>query len=871
MEKLRLEVIMAAREKITGPLKRVMAGSGATSRALKDLRDSYKQLERQQGLIGAFRNAHKAANGLRAELAAQQAKVKALALEHAATGTVTAAMARKMEAAQATAAQLKQKLQQQQTTIQHLRDRMGQAGMSTSGLADQERRLRTDIERTNSAITQQKQRLQSLHATQQKASRVAAIGTGMTATGMGMAYGASRAGHAAVPMMGQARHAATEEMRIRALGLGTEESSKAIQFAKNFKSYGTSQLDNLELMRDAVTVFNDRHHAQEAMPILADMKFANEAAFGSEQGADNSRKFMDMMKVIEMRGGANTKEDFERNANMVQQVITATGGRVGAADWMHVIQRGKLAAKGFDEKEFYYRLEPLVQEMGGDAVGTGLTAAYQNLYQGRTTKRAAQNLDRLGLIGDYSKVKHDKVGQTAQLNPGALKGADIFRRSQFEWMEKVLIPALRSKGIESEQETIDAIGSIFSNTNAGALMATMYQQRAMIQKGYELNSKAANIKELKALSKDSPVGKEIALRKRRDDLYMRLGDSVLPGYVKLLEAMTGIAEKTAAWATVNPQLTKTLLYVGAGAMALVGTMGALMIPMGFLLMKGALLRMMLPRLGLGFLTWGNMARAGGAALSWLWTVLGKGTGLLVTVGRLMLTLGGTLLRLVPVVLRFLGPWGVLAATVASAAAYVWANWSTLGPKFAQFWSGFKAGFIDGLNYLQALPARFFAAGAALMQGVASGISSQFAAVRNAIAGIADSSVGWFKEKLGIHSPSRVFMELGGYVSQGAALGIESSQGLARKAALGLAAATMVPMALATPAAQEPLSLAVPPAQAAHQVGGLAAPMAASTYNITIHAAPGMDPKEIARTVSAELERRERAAASRRFSSMSDGE
>lgn len=859
MDRLRLEVIMAAREKITGPLKRVFAGSRSTSRELKNLRDTFKQLEQQQGLISAFRNAHKASNGLRAELAAQQAKVKALAAEHAAAGNVTTAMARNMDRAKAAAAELKGRLQQQQLTIQTLRNRMGQAGLSTSGLAAHERQLRSDIERTNAAIAQQKQRLQSLQAAQHKAGRMATAGAGMTAAGMGMAYGANRAGHAAVPVMGQARHAATEEMRIQALGLGAEESGKAIQFARNFKSYGTSTLDNLELMRDAVTVFNDRHHAEEAMPVLANMKFANEAAFGEEQGADNSRKFMDMMKVIEMRGGANNKEDFERNANYVQQVITATGGRVGAADWMQVIQRGKLAAKGFDEKEFFYRLEPLVQEMGGNAVGTGLTAAYQNLYQGRTTKRAAQNLDRFGLIGDYSKVKHDKVGQTAQLNPGALKGADIFRRSQFEWMETVLIPALRAKGIMSEQETMDAIGSIFSNTNAGALMATMYQQRAMVQKGYELNSKAANINDLTALAKDSPAGKEVALRKRRDDLYMRMGDSVLPGYVKLLEVMTSITERTTAWAAANPRLTKALLYVAAGGVALVGAMGALMIPMGFLLMKGALLRMLLPRLGLGFLSLGSMARAGGAALSWLWAGLGRGAGLLMTAGRWLFGFGGTLLRLVPVVLRFLGPWGMVASAVASAAAYIWANWSTLGPKFAQFWGDFKQSFMANLNFLLSLPGQFFNAGAQMMQGVVNGITSKFAAVSDAISGIADSTVGWFKEKLGIHSPSRVFMELGGFVGQGAAMGIEASQGLARNAAMGLAAATMVTL----PAP----SLAMQPSNP----GGGFAPAAAAPIYITIHAAPGMDAKELARAVSAELDRREGARSARRRSALSDGE
>jgi hypothetical protein len=237
---------------------------------------------------------------------------------------------------------------------------------------------------------------------------------------------------------------------------------------------------------------------------------------------------MDMMKVIEMRNGANNREDFERNGNLVQQVITATGGRVGAEDWLNLIKTGGVSAKGISEKEFFYRLEPLVQEMGGHRVGTGMMSAYQNIYQGRTTKRAANQLDELGLIADPTKVKHDKVGQIAQLGVGALKGSDIFQRSQFEWMEKILIPALQAKGLTSEKQILDAMGGIFSNRNAAGLFATMYQQRGMINKSFALNEHAADVNTLYGLTKGTASGEEIELLKRRDDLYGRMSATLLP-------------------------------------------------------------------------------------------------------------------------------------------------------------------------------------------------------------------------------------------------------------------------------------------------------------------------------------------------------
>lgn len=117
---------------------------------------------------------------------------------------------------------------------------------------------------------------------------------------------------------------------------------------------------------------------------------------------------------------------------------------------------------------------------------------------------------------------------------------------------------------------------------------------------------------------------------------------------------------------------------------------------------------------------------------------------------------------------------------------------------------------------------------------------------------AGDAIDWFKNKLGIRSPSRVFMQLGSYVGEGAALGIQNGAGMVRTAALGMATATMVPMAaMGAPAAAGP------------------APAAGSTYTITINAAPGMDAQAIASAVAAELDRRERAADSRRYSRLAD--
>ena len=77
-------------------------------------------------------------------------------------------------------------------------------------------------------------------------------------------------------------------------------------------------------------------------------------------------------------------------------------------------------------------------------------------------------------------------------------------------------------------------------------------------------------------------------------------------------------------------------------------------------------------------------------------------------------------------------------------------------------------------------------GSAIASGVASGISSGLSWVTGAARSLASSAVSAAKSALGIHSPSKVFMELGKYVGQGFVLGLNGSEANITTAASSLA-------------------------------------------------------------------------------------
>jgi len=80
-----------------------------------------------------------------------------------------------------------------------------------------------------------------------------------------------------------------------------------------------------------------------------------------------------------------------------------------------------------------------------------------------------------------------------------------------------------------------------------------------------------------------------------------------------------------------------------------------------------------------------------------------------------------------------------------------------------------------------LPESFTGFGGMLVDGLTGGVTNAFTKAKETITNFGNSIKGWFSSVLDIKSPSRVFMELGGFVSEGAALGIRQQIPLAGRA------------------------------------------------------------------------------------------
>jgi len=84
-------------------------------------------------------------------------------------------------------------------------------------------------------------------------------------------------------------------------------------------------------------------------------------------------------------------------------------------------------------------------------------------------------------------------------------------------------------------------------------------------------------------------------------------------------------------------------------------------------------------------------------------------------------------------------------------------------------------FDDIVSFLTGLPAKFSSLGEMTMDGLVKGITGKLAEVKETITNAASDAIGWFKDVLGIASPSKVFAVMGDQTMQGLTVGINRSQ------------------------------------------------------------------------------------------------
>lgn len=872
-DNLRLRVVLDLAERVLAPMKRISSSSSDAARALKAAKDRLKELNAQQAQVGEFRTLKTNLQETAAKLTEAQAKVGTLARAFTQAEQPTRAMERALASAKREAAALGVQHTQQQEKLQQLRTRLNGAGISTRDLGAHSQRLRADISAASSAIDQQTAKLRANAEQHKQLAKLrdqhakTMLHTGMAA-GAGLAMQA--AGRKGVDVgMGPVKDYSKHEDAM--IGIARQVPGARDEMGQLTAVYRQAEADVRELSGQ--------------IPIATtEITKMMTAAARMEVPTGQLKEFTLLASEMATAFDAVPDQVTESMGKVAKNFKIPLTSIRGLADSINYLDDNAIS-KGADIIDFLNRTSGVVSTVAMSA------------------KDAAALGSTLLTLGERAETASTAANAIVQKFAAATKGTKKFQEAMAEigLSSQDVQMGMSKDATATLDKVVAAIGQLPEDKRIGVMVELVGMEHSdtlakLVDKPEELarqrqlaNSKGADGSMAReAAARNAALSAQyVMMQNRVFNLKSAMGEQLAPVLTQLMKAVNPLLEKFTKWVQQNPTLVKWTLGTAIALSALLAAVGLLLVPMAILAGKAMLVRFVFARLALGS---GLGARAFGLVRM---AVMGA--------GRAVLWLGRALLAT---------PLGRAFSLLAFSATMVYNNWEGIKGGLVAIWEGVvgrvKEALSGGVREWAALladfsplgilysvvafaldtlgielPTRFSTLGSNMIQGLVNGITAGAVWVKDAVVGVAQSAASWFAEKLGIASPSRLFMQYGGWISEGAAIGIQGGQGAVRTAALAMATAatSAVPMA-AGAAALGPDGQPMLQAQALRldtrpplmaqatgpRAGGGGGP---STYNITINAAPGMDPKELVRLISAEMDRRERSQKSRVLSSMSD--
>lgn len=856
---LRMEVILQAIDRATRPIRAVMQGSVGLGRALKESRDQLKQLQATQNDVSSWQRLRAISANTETALQGARDRVKELGRQMSATGAPTKQMTADMQDAIRAASTLKKQHQEQQAELQGLRSKLSAAGISTRNLVQGERELRDRIANTNQQISEQTQRMQRLAAqskrlanaraqydkSQQLAGSMAAGG----AAGLGTAYAISRPLKGIVDAFAPAENAATQlkVAMMDSTGQVPADFQKISDLATGLgdRLPGTTAdfQDMMTMLRrqgiSAQSILGGTGEAAAYLGVQLQKPVAEAAEFAAKmQDATRTseKDMMGLMDTIQRAFYLGVDDN-----NMLQ-------GFTKLSPVMGIIKK-----EGLDAANTLAPLLVMMDQTGmaGESAGNAIRKVFQSgVDEKRFTKANAALAEmKAGFNLDFTNGK------------GEFGGMDqLF--AQLEKLKKltsVQRTSVMKELFGDDSETLQVVNTLMNKGLAGyqEVADKMRDQADLQTRVKEQLGTLTNTIEAAEGSWTNAMGE--------------IGATIAPELKELINGFGELAVSVKNWVKENPGLTAALVKTAGGLAMLLAVGGGVTLMMASFLGPFAMARYALTFFGIKSLGAVTALKGLGSAL--LWT------------GKAVLWLGRALL---------MNPIGLAVMAIATAAYLIYKYWDPIKAYFLGLWAEVKEGFNGGFAGIAALilnfsplglfyrafagvmnyfgvemPGKFSEFGTMLMQGMVQGITNGLTAVKGAITGAADSSITWFKEKLGIHSPSRVFAELGGYTMAGLEQGLTNNQQGPLTAVNNMGKQMAATGAIGFGAAGGAIAMDNRPPLSANAGSGIV--VQGDTIEIKISATPGTDTDGLRNMLNQLLDERERAKAARIRSRLGDQE
>lgn len=736
MATLNLEVIFAAKDKITGPLKAIIGGSNDLSKAFKQTSSDLKSLQDQQRKIGRFTELQEGLAKTNAALDKHKQTIQELK-QQAKLGPLTQEQVKALSGAEAAVKRLTATYKNQSQEITATAQDLNKAGLSVNQMADHESELKHKIMLTTMELNKRREALDKNSKAQdqfKKTQESLKKGAEYAKTGLMIAGGAAAATTIPVKLAIDYESAMAD---VKKVFTGTDAQFKSLN-------------DEIVQMSTRLPMA-----AKDIAAIVATGGQSGIATNELTRFAETAVK-MGVAFDISAQESGQAMAEMRTAFKMSQDEVTTLADKIN-----YLGNNTPAAAKGI--MEIVQRIGPL-GEVGGFASGSIAALGATIRGMGVAEEVAATGIKNmmLALVAGESATK----GQKAAYKELGLDAGKVAKDMQTN-AEATTLNVLKQVQKLDKYKQAATLKELFGSESLGSIAPLLTNMQALEKNLGMVADKtkyAGSMNAEYAARAATTANNLILLKSRTEAIGITIGSVLLPTINNLLGKIGGVLTGVLEWSKQNPALASTLTKIAVGAIAVVGGISAFALVAVTVLGPLAMLKASIATLGIGF-------GAVGAIFS-------------------------------PVGLVILG----VVAAVAGAAYLIYQNWGAISGFFTNLWTMVKNGFAAAVTSISSLiinwsplglfysafagvlswfgvdlPAKFTGFGAMILDGLKNGIMSRISAVTEAISGASQAVIAKAKGVLGIHSPSRVFMGLGGYTMQGLANGISNTQGLAQTA------------------------------------------------------------------------------------------
>ncbi|RYG20461.1 MAG: phage tail tape measure protein [Caulobacteraceae bacterium] len=787
--KLQLSLLFKAGGNVRPYLTGMRGEADRATKALGSARERLSALKQTAGDVSSFRQMQTALAANRRELEEAQVEARRLVRVNADSDKQTKAMARGLELARTRVRELKEQEQARIRGLQDLRGRLSSAGVATNQLAGHEARLKRELVEANSELDRQARRLRTVADRQRtlNAARTkydgaqqfagSAQGAGMSAVGAGMAVGA--------PLVASGRAAMTFESSMA-------DVRKVVDFPtpKAFDEMG----------RDILTLSTRLPLTSEG--IAAIVASAGQAGFAAGKPWGEARR--------ELLG-------FAEDAGKMGVAFDTTAEEAGSmmSTWRTAFRLNQPEVRALADQINYLgntgpasaqKISNVVTRIGALGEVAGLSSAQVAALGATVTgmgveeEIAATGIKNtmLALTKGVAATKAQKKAYDAL----GLSAEDVARRMQTDSSGTIVDVLERIRKLAPEMQAA-TLTQLFGSESVGAiapLLTNLELLRGNLAKVGDANLYAGSMqKEFESRAATAANSVQLGWQGIKA-VAVEVGTAFLPQINAGAFALRDMANSVRGFAQANPAAIKvigTLIAVVAGGLLI---FGGLAMAVAAVLGPFALLQFTLTQAGMLF---GPLGRGIGVLARGL-PLLGR---VLMIAGRGFMAFGMAAFRAGLMLLANPITWivlGIVAAValLAGAAYLIYQNWGAIVAWFGGLWTRVQGMVGSAISAITGSFMRFSPLGILIgafmraLPGLQTLVGQFMAIGRDLVTGL--------KNRLGIHSPSRVFAELGDYTMQGMGVGIGRGTGdavsqMARAAGAVAAAGVIAAPAFATAA------------------------------------------------------------------------